>query len=109
MQAGPLAGLRRGFCAVNTEPIPEKSSEGELMSTKFDNPQAEELYYHQPEDEAGDSVSGSAWYGLYQLEAVILTEDSRGFVWLHKYETTDELNQAWELIIQNTYPGASDE
>lgn len=73
--------------------------------SKFGTSEAEELYYHQPEQEAGDSSEGPAWYGLYQLEAVILTEDSQGFVWLHKYETTDELNEAWELIIRNTYPG----
>jgi hypothetical protein len=77
------------------------------MSTKFETPEAEELYYLQPEQEAGDSVSGAAWFGLYQLEAAILTEDSQGNVWLRKYDTTAELNQAWELIIENTYPGVS--
>lgn len=75
------------------------------MSTKFDSDEAAHLYYLMPEQEAGDSSDGPAWFGLYQLEAVILTEDSQGFVWLHKYETTDELNEAWELIIRNTYPG----
>ncbi|MFC4498772.1 MULTISPECIES: hypothetical protein [Streptomyces] len=35
---------------------------------------------------------------------MILTEDSQGNVWLSKYDTTAELNEAWELIIQNTYP-----
>ncbi|WP_328377069.1 hypothetical protein OHB13_12005 [Streptomyces sp. NBC_00440] len=74
------------------------------MSTKFQTEEAKTLYYLAPEDEAGDSTEGPAWYGLYQLEAIILTEDSRGFVWLHKYETTAELNEAWELIIENTYP-----
>ncbi|MFG3176554.1 hypothetical protein ACGFZC_16020 [[Kitasatospora] papulosa] len=76
-----------------------------MMSTKFQSPEAEELYFHQPEDEAGDSSVGPAWYGLYQLEAAILTEDSDGFVHMRKYETTPELNEAWELIIHNTYPG----
>jgi len=75
------------------------------MSTKFQSREAEELYYHQPEDEAGDSSMGPAWHGLYQLEAVILTEDSDGSVYMHKYETTDELNEAWDLIIHNVYPG----
>ncbi|MFD4646353.1 hypothetical protein ACFRJ3_35010 [Streptomyces sp. NPDC056696] len=74
------------------------------MSTKFQSKEAEDLYYHQPEDEAGDSSEGPAWFGLYQLEAVILTEDSDGFVWMRRYATTAELNEAWELIIQNTYP-----
>ncbi|WP_055523486.1 hypothetical protein [Streptomyces graminilatus] len=72
--------------------------------SKFETPEAEELYYLQPEQEVGDSVEGPAWFGLYQLEAVILTEDSQGNVWLRKYDTTSELNEAWELIIQNTYP-----
>ncbi|MFC9591551.1 hypothetical protein ACFTUC_17395 [Streptomyces sp. NPDC056944] len=77
--------------------------------SKFPSKEAEELYAHQPEDEAGDSSEGPVWHGLYQLESVILTEDSQGFVHLLKYETTAELNKAWELIIQNTYPveGAS--
>jgi hypothetical protein len=75
------------------------------MSTKFESDEAADLYYHQPEDQAGDSSEGPAWYGLYQLEGVILTEDSQGFVDLHRYETTAELNKAWDLIIQKTYPG----
>jgi hypothetical protein len=74
------------------------------MSTKFESDEAADLYYHLPEDEAGDSSEGPAWYGLYQLEAVILTEDSRGFVYMRKYATTAELNEAWELIIRNIYP-----
>lgn len=74
------------------------------MSTKFQSREAEELYFHTPEDEAGDSTEGPAWFGLYQLEAVILAEDSRGFVWMRRYETTAELNEAWELIIRDTYP-----
>ncbi len=74
------------------------------MSTKFQSAEAEELYYHQPEDEVGDSTEGPAWHGIYMLEGAILTEDSRGFVWMRKYETTAELNEAWELIIRNTYP-----
>jgi hypothetical protein len=73
--------------------------------SKFETSEAEDLYFHQPEQEAGDSVSGAAWFGLYQLEAVILTEDSQGNVWMSKYATSAELNEAWELIIQNTYPG----
>ncbi|MER6102428.1 hypothetical protein ABT115_08875 [Streptomyces sp. NPDC001832] len=75
------------------------------MSSKFQSREAEDLYFHTPEDQAGDSVTGLAWYGLYQLEAAILTEDSGGFVWMRMYETTAELNEAWELIIQNTNPG----
>jgi hypothetical protein len=74
------------------------------MSTKFQSAEAKELYYHVPEDEAGDSSTGPAWFGLYQLEAAILTEDSQGFVWMRTYPTTVELNEAWELIIRNTYP-----
>jgi len=74
------------------------------MSTKFETSGAEELYYLQPDQEAGNSVVGAVWFGLYQLEAIILTEDSQGNVWLCKYDTTAELNEAWELIIQNTYP-----
>lgn len=75
------------------------------MSTKFEAREAEDLYFHTPEDEAGDSSEGPAWFGLYQLEAVILAEDSQGFVYMRKFETTAELNEAWELIIRNTYPG----
>jgi hypothetical protein len=74
------------------------------MSTKFESDEVADLYYHLPEDEAGDSSEGPAWYGLYQLEAVILTEDSQGFVYMHRYDTTAELNEAWELIIRNIYP-----
>ncbi|MFF4245199.1 hypothetical protein ACFYY2_12080 [Streptomyces sp. NPDC001822] len=72
--------------------------------SKFQSSEAEELYFHRPEDEVGDSSDGPAWYGLYQLEAAILTEDADGSVYMHKYETTEELNEAWELIIHNTYP-----
>ncbi|MVO87454.1 hypothetical protein GPA10_22485 [Streptomyces sp. p1417] len=74
------------------------------MSSKFQSDEAEELYHLQPDQEAGDSSEGPAWFGLYQLEAAILTEDSRGVVWMRKYSNSAELNEAWELIIQNTYP-----
>ncbi|MFJ9900222.1 hypothetical protein ACIQPR_43530 [Streptomyces sp. NPDC091280] len=77
--------------------------------SKFESKEAEELYFLQPEQEVGDSVSGAAWFGLYQLEAIILTEDARGNVFLRKYDTTADLNEAWELVIQNTYPGPGGE
>ncbi|MFK0231187.1 hypothetical protein ACIQUL_36085 [Streptomyces sp. NPDC090303] len=72
--------------------------------SKFQCPQAEFLYEHPPEDQAGNSSEGPAWYGLYMLELVILKEASDGFVSLDTYDTTAELNEAWEAIIQVIYP-----
>ena len=58
---------------------------------KYSTDLAERLYKETPDEEAG-SVEELGWFGRFNEEKVILTEDSQGF------DTSEKLQEVWDLL-----------
>ncbi len=64
---------------------------------KYSTDLAERLYKETPEEEAG-STEELGWFGRFNEEKVILTEDSQGFVDAEQFDTSEKLNEVWDLL-----------
>lgn len=78
-----------------------------VHSTKFDSQATQSLYRQDPDDEAGRSLDGGCWYGLYRTSnhesgGFILIEDTFGFVTRLDYHTDAALELAWCEITTDT-------
>lgn len=70
--------------------------------SKFDSRLAENLYEDSLEGGADDdigSVDELGWFGLFEEEKAILSEDGQGFVYLNEYGDQEALDKAWNEII----------
>lgn len=69
--------------------------------SKFPDPLTRRLYNETPEDELGQSLDGSSWYGLYPRKGEgghIVIEDTYGFVSRVSFATTAALRLAWSEL-----------
>lgn len=72
--------------------------------SKFDSEIAERLYAEVPDETVG-SVEDYGWLGLYLTvpdssdPAVIIAEDSQGFVTSQTYDSDADARQAWQAIV----------
>ncbi|MBE27624.1 MAG: hypothetical protein CMB06_00725 [Euryarchaeota archaeon] len=64
---------------------------------KYSTDLAERLYKETPDEEAG-SVEELGWFGRFNEEKVILTEDSQGFVDAERFDTSEKLQEVWDLL-----------
>ena len=68
---------------------------------KYSTDLAERLYTKTPDEQAG-SVEELGWFGRFNEEKVILTEDSQGFVDAEEYDTIEKLNEVWDTLALST-------
>tara|TARA_B100000029_G_scaffold339258_1_gene331435 strand:- start:698 stop:913 length:216 start_codon:yes stop_codon:yes gene_type:complete len=68
---------------------------------KYSTDLAERLHMETPDEQAG-SAEELGWFGRFNEEKVILTEDSQGFVDAEEFDSMEKLNEVWDTLALST-------